>query len=147
MNTTIKSIFENKNSKITFNATTQNIEIDDHAKSQSWFLRIICLTQIFYGAVTFIRSEDYRYFGLGLFLIFTTALVFSFINQSHDTEVSVNDIDYVVFRKGSTSASGSIKLKNKKRRVLYHYDLSQIDNQIELFKSHGIEIKEKSSWF
>lgn len=147
MSSKIKSFFSNKSSKIKFDNNNNYFEIDDSASAQMWVFRILFLTQIFYGATVFFKDQELRYLGIVILIVFTIALVLSFMKSHAGSKIYLKDISYVTYQKRSSDATGSITLKNKKRRVLYHYDLSRIDDQMELFRTHGVEIREKTSWF
>ena len=143
----VKRLFTDKNSTITFDPDRQCFKIDDNVKGQVWMLRILSISMLFFSLLGYFKSDNLNLFYLILAIFFTVMFILSFINNHISSEIPLDQIKSVSYRKSTTSATGSIRLNNKRRRVLYHYNLSQFDNQIELFKSHGIEIKEKSSWF
>ncbi|MEO9954759.1 hypothetical protein [Nonlabens sp.] len=143
----VKKLFTDKNSIITFNAERQCFKIDDNAKGQVWMLRFTLFCNIIAGAALIFNDVFSNYLGWFILVISIIFSIRSFLISSYQETIALESIQTVTYRRFSTSATGSIKFKNKTCRSLYHYDLSQLDNQIELFKSHGIEIKEKSSWF
>ncbi|PPK93352.1 hypothetical protein LY01_02640 [Nonlabens xylanidelens] len=143
----VKKLFTDKNSTIAFDLDRQCFEIDDHAKGQVWMLRILSISMLFFSLLGYFKSDNLNLFYLVLAIFFTSMLILGFVNHNTSATIPLDQIKSVSYRKSTTSATGSIRLNNKRRRVLYHYNLSQFDEQVELFKSHGIEIKEKSSWF
>lgn len=143
----VKKLFTDKNSTITFDPDRQCFEIDDHAVYQIWMSRILSITMLFFSLSRYFKFDSPNLLFLALSIFFAVMLILGFVNNNASSTIALDQIKSVSYRKSTTSATGSIRLNNKTRRPLYHYNLSQFDNQIELFKSHGIKIKEKSSWF
>ncbi|AGC77747.1 hypothetical protein LX97_02071 [Nonlabens dokdonensis] len=144
MKSFFKNFFKNKNSKISFNQKTQSFIIEDNAKAQIWFLRVLMMVQCFSMFGFLYKSEEIDFLFLIVGTFFFIILVLSFVIISAERVVYLDQIKHLIYRKNSSSATLGIVLKNRKRRNLYTYQPEGVEEMVNLFRENGVFIKEKS---
>jgi hypothetical protein len=79
-------------------------------------------------------------------LIAVLLFVFVFLISS-TSQIPLEDINYVTYRKSSSSASLIVKLKNGRIRTLYILHIEDAEEKVNLFCDQGVFIKEKNFLF
>lgn len=142
-----KNFFKNKNSEVSFNQEDQSFVIEDNAKTQIWFLRILMVFNFLFMTAYFIRSEDPSYLFLISGVFFLIVFVLSFLISSVAQLVPLDQIKHLVYRRNNNTATLGIKMKNNRYRNLYIYQVEGAEEIVILFREQNIIIKEKKFLF